>query len=172
MEGELKKVILDVPDFPKKGIIFKDVTPIFRDEKVFSKLIDYIAERYSGKGINRIACMESRGFILGAPLSIKMGASFIPVRKPGKLPRETYKEEYELEYGTDALEIHKDAVGKGDKVLIIDDLLATGGTAAATAKLIEKTGAEIVEIAFVIELDFLKGRGKLDKYNVFSIVHY
>ena len=172
MEEKLKKVILDVPDFPKKGIIFKDLTPIFADTKVFSELVDHLAEKYKAEGITSIAGIESRGFIIGAPLAVKMGVPFFPVRKPGKLPRETYKEEYELEYGTDALEIHKDACGKGDKVLIIDDLLATGGTVRAVADLIKAQGAEIIGIAFIIELVDLKGRDKLKEYPIVSLVEF
>ncbi len=172
MEKQLRKAVLDVPDFPKKGIIFKDLTPVFKDKKVFKKLIDFLAKRYKGKGITTVVSVEARGFLLGAPLAYKLGASLVPVRKPGKLPRQVYKQEYALEYGTDTLEIHTDAIAKGEKVLIIDDVLATGGTVGAVTKLVEKCGGRIVELAFMIELDFLKGREKLKPYKVYSILHY
>ena len=172
MEKELKKVIMDVPDFPKKGIIFKDLTPIFTDEKLFKKLIKGIAKRYKGKEIDKILCVEARGFLFGAPLACEMGVALVPVRKPGKLPRMTYKVEYDLEYGKDALEIHRDAIKKGDNVLIVDDLLATGGTVGAVTKLVEKCGGKVFELAFVVELDFLKGREKLKGHKIFSVVHY
>ena len=172
MEKQIKKVIKDVVDFPKKGIIFKDVTPVFADSAIFKKLINTLAKRYSGKKIDAIVGVESRGFIIGAPLAYKLGLPFVPVRKPGKLPRETYKEEYALEYGTNTLEIHKDALKKGGKVIVVDDLLATGGTMEASAKLAERCGAKVAEMVFVVELDFLKGREKLKDYKVFSIVHY
>ncbi|MCX7698619.1 MAG: adenine phosphoribosyltransferase [Candidatus Goldbacteria bacterium] len=172
MEKKLKSVIRDVPDFPKKGIIFKDLTPIFKDKKLFKSLIDYLYKRYKNKKPDAIVAIESRGFIIGAPLAYKLGVPFIPARKPGKLPRETYKVTYSLEYGEDALEIHKDALKQDDKVLIIDDLLATGGTANAVASLVEMANAKVMEIAFIVELDFLKGREKLKGRKVFSIVHY
>jgi adenine phosphoribosyltransferase len=172
MENEIKKAILDVPDFPKKGIIFKDLTPIFEDKNLFKKLIRNIAKRYKGKKIDKIVCVEARGFLFGAPLAYEMGTALVPVRKPGKLPRMTHRVEYDLEYGKDALEIHQDAIKPGDNVLIIDDLLATGGTVGAVAKLVEKCGGKVFELAFVVELDFLKGRDKLKNYTIFSIVHY
>jgi len=172
MEKQIKKVIKDVVDFPKKGIIFKDVTPVFSDAAIFKKLINTLAKRYSGKKIDAIVGVESRGFIIGAPLAYKLGLPFVPVRKPGKLPRETYKEEYALEYGTNTLEIHKDALKKGNKVIVVDDLLATGGTMEASARLAERCGAKVAEMVFVVELDFLKGREKLNDYKVYSIVHY
>ena len=172
MENKIKEAIIDVKDFPKPGIIFKDLTPVFGHPEVFSELINVFAERYKGKGITRIAGVESRGFVLGAPLAYKMGISFIPVRKPGKLPREVFSVEYELEYGTDKLEIHRDALEKGEKVLIIDDLLATGGTASATAKLIELAGGTVAEMAFIVELGFLNGREKLKGREVFAVVKY
>lgn len=172
MEKKLKSVIKDVPDFPKQGIIFKDLTPIFKDRKIFKSLIDYLYKRYKNKKLDAIVAIESRGFIIGAPLAYKLGVPFIPARKPGKLPRETYKVTYSLEYGTDGLEMHKDALNKGDKVLIIDDLLATGGTANAVASIVEQAEAKVFEIAFVVELDFLNGRKKLQRRKVFSIVHY
>jgi len=172
MEKKLKSVIKDVPDFPKKGIIFKDLTPIFKDKKVFKSLINYFYKRYKSKKIDAIVAIESRGFIIGSPLAYKLGVPFIPARKPGKLPRETYKVTYSLEYGEDSLEMHRDALNKGDSVLIVDDLLATGGTANAVASLVEKAQANVFEIAFIVELDFLKGREKLKNRKDFSIVHY
>lgn len=172
MEKELKKIIKDVPDFPKQGIIFKDLTPVFQNKKVFKNTIDFLYKKFKNKKIDKIVCVEARGFLIGAPLAFKLGVGLVPVRKPGKLPRETYKVEYSLEYGTDALEIHKDAISKGEKILIVDDLLATGGTVGAVAELVEKAGGKVTGIAFIVELDFLKGREKLKKYKIFSIVHY
>jgi adenine phosphoribosyltransferase len=168
MEKELKKAILDVPDFPKKGVIFKDFTPVLKDKKLFARLVDSLAKRYKSRKIDAIVCMEARGFLLGAPLAYKLKAALIPVRKPGKLPRKVYSQTYAL----DSLEIHADAISQGDNVVIIDDVLATGGTAQAVVKLVEKCGAKINEIAFVIELDFLKGREKLKGSKVFSVIHY
>jgi adenine phosphoribosyltransferase len=172
MEKKLKKAVLDVPDFPKKGIIFKDFTPVLKDAKLFASLIDSLAKRYKSKKIDAIVCMEARGFLLGAPLAYRLKCALVPVRKPGKLPRKVYSQEYALEYGTDSLEIHADALSKGDNVVILDDVLATGGTAGAVVKLVEKCGAKIKELAFVIELDFLKGREKLASNKVFSVIHY
>jgi adenine phosphoribosyltransferase len=172
MEKVLKRVIIDVKDYPKPGIIFKDITGIFKDKKVFRAVINLLYKRYKAKKIDAIMAIESRGYIFGAPLAYKLGVPLIPARKPGKLPREVYKVEYALEYGKDALEIHKDALEAGQKVLVIDDLLATGGTAGAGAKLVEMSGASVAELCFVIELDFLKGREKLKGYKVFSMVHY
>jgi adenine phosphoribosyltransferase len=172
MEKMLKKVILDVKDFPKPGIVFKDITGIFKDKKVFKALINFLHKRYKNKKIDAIVAIESRGYIFGAPLAYKLGVPFIPARKPGKLPRPAFKVEYALEYGKDALEIHKDALEAGQNVLVIDDLLATGGTAGAGAKLVETAGAKVAELCFIIELDFLKGREKLKGYKSFSIVHY
>jgi adenine phosphoribosyltransferase len=172
MEKLLRKMIADVPDFPKKGVIFKDLTPLFNDKKAFKKLIDTLAKRYKNKGISAVVCVEARGFLIGAPLAYKIGAGLVPVRKPGKLPRQTYKQEYALEYGTDALEIHRDAIKPGQKVIILDDVLATGGTMGAVVKLVETCGGKISEIAFVIELDFLKGAEKLKPNKIYSMVHY
>ncbi len=172
MYEELKKVIREVPDFPKKGILFYDITTLLKDAPSFKKVIDIFKERYENKGIDKIAAIESRGFIFGAALSYVLKKPFIPVRKPDKLPAETVKKEYSLEYGTDAIEIHKDAIEEGDKVLIIDDLLATGGTAKAVVDLIKEMGGEVRSIAFVIELTFLKGREKLKDIDIFSILKY
>jgi adenine phosphoribosyltransferase len=172
MEKELKKAILDIPDFPKKGVIFKDITPVLQDKKLFVKLVDSLAKRYKTKKIDAVVCVDARGFLIGAPLAYKLKASLIPVRKPGKLPRAVYSQEYALEYGTDSLEMHRDAVKKGDNVLIVDDVLATGGTAGAAAKLIEKSGGNIEEICFIMALDFLNGGQKLKSYKTFSLIHY
>ena len=172
MEKLLKKTVVDVLDFPKKGIIFKDLTPVLKDKKVFKKLIDVLYKRYKTRKIDKVVCVEARGFLIGAPLAYKLGAGLVPVRKPGKLPRDRFKKEYALEYGTDALEIHKDAIDKGDRVLLLDDVLATGGTVAAVISLLENFDCKLEEVAFVMELDFLKGRKKLGKNKVFSVVHY
>lgn len=169
---QLKKLIREVPDFPKKGILFYDITTLLRDKTGFARLIDLFSEHYIGKHIDLILGMEARGFIFGPALAYRLNAGFVPVRKPGKLPAATYRVEYELEYGSNALEIHKDAIEPGQRVLIVDDLLATGGTAVATAKLVSSLGGEIAGMAFVVELDFLKGREKLGAYEVFSLLHY
>jgi adenine phosphoribosyltransferase len=169
---DLKSFIRDVPDFPKKGIVFKDITPLLQNPKAFQTVIEQLAERYQNKGLKAVVAMESRGFIFGAPLAVRLGISFVPVRKPGKLPHKTHQETYDLEYGKDTLEIHQDAVNKGDKVLILDDVLATGGTAAATVRLVEKAGGEVAEAAFIIHLSFLNGQDKLKSTPFFSIIHY
>ena len=169
---QLKKLIREVPDFPKKGILFYDITTLLRDKTGFARLIDLFSENYIGKQIDLVLGMEARGFIFGPALAYRLNAGFVPVRKPGKLPAATYRVEYELEYGSNALEIHKDAIEPGQRVLIVDDLLATGGTAVATAKLASSLGGEIAGLAFVVELDFLKGREKLSGYEVFSLLHY
>lgn len=172
MEKLLKKAIVDVPDFPKKGILFKDLMPVFADAKLFKKLVAFMAKRYKGKKIDAVVCCEARGYLIGAPLAEKLGAALVPVRKPGKLPRETYKVSYDLEYGSNTLELQKGDLKKGAKVLLVDDLLATGGTIAAAAELVEKAGAKVTELAFIVELDFLKGRDKLKGRKIWSIVHY
>jgi len=169
---ELKKLIREVPDFPKKGILFYDITTLLKDKPGFARLIDVLAENYAGQKIDLVLGMEARGFIFAPVLAYRLNAGFVPVRKPGKLPAETVNVSYDLEYGSNTLEIHRDAIRKGQRVLIVDDLLATGGTAAATAELASRLGAEIAGLAFVVELDFLKGREKLAKYNVFSLLHY
>jgi adenine phosphoribosyltransferase len=169
---QLKKLIREVPDFPKKGILFYDITTLLKDKTGFAQLIDLFSEHYIGKQIDLILGMEARGFIFGPALAYRLNAGFVPVRKPGKLPAVTVKVEYELEYGSNALEVHTDAVQKGQRVLIVDDLLATGGTAEATARLVKSLGGEIAGLAFVVELDFLNGRDKLKPYNVFSLLHY
>jgi adenine phosphoribosyltransferase len=168
----IRKAIRDIPDFPRPGIVFKDITPLLGDGPLFAKTIDVLAERYRDQKIDMVLGIESRGFIVGAALAYKLGAGFCVVRKPGKLPYDTHSASYELEYGTDSLEIHIDAIAQHARVLIVDDLIATGGTAAATAQLVSKLGGEVVECAFVIELSFLKGRDKLQPYGVFSLVQY
>ena len=168
----LKNLIREVPDFPKKGILFYDITTLLKDKTGFAQLIDLFSEHYIGQQIDLILGMEARGFIFGPALAYRLNAGFVPVRKPGKLPAATVKVEYELEYGSNTLEVHTDAVQKGQRVLIVDDLLATGGTAEATARLVKSLGGEIAGLAFVVELDFLNGREKLKPYNVFSLLHY
>lgn len=169
---EIREIIRNVPDFPKKGIQFKDITTLTKDGKSFAKVIDLFDKKFGDKNIDVIVGIESRGFIFGGALAYKWGIGFVPVRKPGKLPAEKIREEYELEYGTDALEIHTDSILKGQRVLIIDDLLATGGTISATVNLIERLGGEITGMAFVIELSFLHGREKVHKYNIVTLVDY
>lgn len=162
MPAELiKSKIRDIKDFPREGIVFKDITTVLRDPEAFKHAVELLAEHYKKQKIDYIAGIEARGFIFGSALAYKMGIGFIPIRKPGKLPAKTERETYELEYGTDSLEIHTDAVEPGKRVLIVDDLLATGGTAEAALKLVKKIGGVIVGMAFVVELEFLKGREKL-----------
>jgi adenine phosphoribosyltransferase len=168
----LKKLIREVPDFPKKGILFYDITTLLKDKRGFAMLIDALAEHYINKDVDLVLGMEARGFIFAPALAYRLNAGFVPVRKPGKLPAATAKYAYALEYGTNTLEIHKDAIQPGQNVLIVDDLLATGGTAEATTKLAASLGAKIAGLSFVVELDFLKGRDKLKGYDVFSLLHY
>ena len=170
--ASLRRAIRDIPDFPKPGIVFKDITPLLANGTLFAKTIDLLAERYQGQAVDTVLGIESRGFIIGAALAYKLGAGFSVVRKPGKLPYETHSASYELEYGSDALEIHIDAISSGARVVIADDLIATGGTAAATARLVGKLGGTVVECAFVIELSFLNGREKLKPYGVYSLIQY
>ncbi|MFZ1977850.1 MAG: adenine phosphoribosyltransferase [Bacteroidota bacterium] len=164
--------IRSVPDFPKPGINFKDITTLLKDSKAFTAAVEELYRIYKNKQIDKIACIESRGFILGSPLAIKLGAGFIPIRKKGKLPAETVREEYALEYGTDSIEIHKDAIVSGERILLHDDLLATGGTMQAAVRIVQKLGGKIVGISFLIELEFLKGREKLIPFDVQSIIKY
>lgn len=170
--NSLKSKIRDVPDFPKEGIVFKDITPLLQDGNAFRSAVDAIAGRFASKEIDLIVGAESRGFIFGAALAYKLGVGFVPARKPGKLPHKTHRAEYVLEYGLDSLEMHQDAVAHGEKVLVVDDLLATGGTAKAKCDLVEMLGGKVVGVAFVIELSFLKGREKLKGYDVFSLINY
>src|SRR4051812_14450954 len=168
----LKDHIRDIPDFPKPGVVFKDITPLLADVDAFRFAVDAIADHFAGNEVDKVLGVEARGFIVAAPVAYRFGAGFVPVRKAGKLPWEIEKEEYELEYGTDLLEIHRDAVGAGERVLVIDDVLATGGTAAATVRLAEKLGAQVTGLGFVIELAFLHGRDRLPSQDLVSLVAY
>jgi len=172
MAVNLEKYIREVPDFPKKGIGFKDITTLLKDAEGFKMAVDQLAEQLKDVKIDAIAVIESRGFTFGSALAYKLGTGLLLVRKPGKLPAPTIRQEYVLEYGTDALEIHQDAIAPGQNILIVDDLLATGGTALAVAKLVKQLEGKVVAIAFVVELDFLKGREKLKEYKIISLVHY
>lgn len=168
---ELSSLIRDIHDFPKEGIVFKDITPLLASPEGFRQSIDTIADAYADAGITKVLGAEARGFIFGGALAYRLGAGFVPARKPGKLPWDTTSHEYELEYGTDSLEVHTDAVGPGDIVLIVDDVLATGGTAAAKAALVSKMGASVAGFAFLIELDFLAGREKLGAQRIITLIH-
>jgi len=168
----LKNFIRDVPDFPKPGILFKDITPLLKDAQALKEAVTLLAQQYEGQRIDFVAGIESRGFIFATAVAIRLGAGFIPVRKKGKLPHKTRQVTYDLEYGQDTLEIHEDAVTSGDRVLIVDDLLATGGTAGAVADLLEASGAHIVSAAFLVELEFLNGRKKMRDIPVHSLIHY
>lgn len=172
MMERLKQKIRDVPDFPKPGIVFKDITPLLADVRSFQLVIDTFAKRYADKSVDTVVAVESRGFIFGAALAYRIDAAFVPVRKKGKLPFKTEAVEYDLEYGKDRIEVHQDAVHPGSRVLVIDDVLATGGTAKATCDLVERVGGKIVECAFVIELGFLNGREKLKGREIFSLIQY
>jgi len=169
---DLAQMIRDVPDFPVKGILFKDITTLIKDPAAFREAVDRMAAPYEGMEIDLVAAIESRGFIFGAPLAYKLGAGFVPVRKPNKLPAETISASYTLEYGTNTLEMHKDAIRPGQRVLLVDDLLATGGSAKAAATLIEQLGGKVVGVAFLIDLTFLKGVEKLKDYDVFSVIQF
>lgn len=167
---DIQSLIRDIPDFPKPGIIFKDITPLLQSATGLKRTLDALAAPFIDQGITAVVGMESRGFIFGVPVAERLGVGFVPVRKPGKLPAATVSEEFTLEYGTDTLEIHQDALTSKDKVLVIDDLLATGGTAGATVKLIEKLGAKVTAMGFVIELSFLKGRDRLENVDIHSLL--
>ncbi len=169
---ELKNYIRSVKDFPKEGIVFRDITTLLKDPSALRYTVNALLDFTFDTKIDKVAGIESRGFIFGALLAERLGSGFIPIRKPGKLPAEKEKESYQLEYGTDSIEIHKDAIKKGDRVLLHDDLLATGGTAQAACRLIEKLGGQVVQASFVIELTFLNGRDKLNKYDVRSLIKY
>jgi adenine phosphoribosyltransferase len=168
---ELERYIRTVKDFPKPGIGFKDITTLLKEPQVFSRAVDLMAAHFSQKHVQKIVGIESRGFIFGAPLALQLGAGFVPARKPKKLPAAVLREEYQLEYGTDAVEMHQDAIAQGENVVIIDDLLATGGTAHAVSRLVERLGGKLVGFAFLIELDFLHGRQKLADYDILSLIH-
>jgi len=168
----LEAHIRNIPDFPEPGIQFKDITPLVKEPAMLRLAVNQLIYPFLGTNITAVAGMEARGFIFGSLAAWELGVGFIPLRKPGKLPYDVQTMSYDLEYGSASLEIHTDAVGEGDRVLLIDDLIATGGTAAASCDLIEKLGAEVAACAFVVELDFLKGRDKLEKYNIHSLIHY
>ncbi len=172
MSNELKKYIRSVKDFPKQGIVFRDITTLLIDPVAIKLTIGKLFELSKDKDINKVVGIESRGFMFGTMLAEKLGAGFVPVRKPGKLPAKTIRESYQLEYGTDSIEMHEDAIKPGDRVLLHDDLLATGGTASAACKLIEKLGGKIMQLSFLIELDFLNGRDKLNNYEIYSLINY
>lgn len=164
--------IRNIPDFPKKGIVFRDITTLLKDPKALKNAVNLLTKRYENSKIDKIVCIESRGFILGSALAVSLGAGFVPVRKKGKLPAEVIREQYALEYGTDVIEMHMDAIQPGERILLHDDLLATGGTMCAAIKLVEKLNANIVGISFLIELSFLNGRDNLNKYDIYSLVNY
>jgi adenine phosphoribosyltransferase len=169
---DLRDYIRDVPDFPRPGIVFKDITPLMADPAAFAATIDRLAEHFAGWPIDAVAAAEARGFVFGAPLALRLGVGFIPIRKPGKLPAATLSVEYQLEYGRDVLHVHSDALAPGRRILLLDDVLATGGTIRACQDLIAKAGATVAACAFVVELDVLTGRERLDKTDVFSLVRY
>lgn len=169
---DLKHIIRDIPDFPKKGIIFKDITTLLQDAKSYQRMVDLLAHRYIGQKIDKVVGVEARGFIIGSVLAYKLGAGVVLVRKPGKLPSETFSKTYQLEYGSDTLEMHKDAIKPGEKVLIADDLLATGGTMSAVVDMVNQLGGEIVECCFMTELTFLEGRKRLPEGKVYSLLQF
>ena len=168
----IKNAIRRIPDFPKKGIVFRDITTLWKDQSVLRMTVDAIYEHYSGQRVDKVLGIEARGFVFGALLAERFGVGFIPARKPGKLPSEKITERYQLEYSVDGLEMHKDSVSPGDHVLVVDDLMATAGTAVAVVKMVEALGGVVIGVAFVVELAFLHGRDKLAKYDTFSIVQY
>ena len=170
--ARLKDLIRDIPDFPKAGVVFKDITPLLADPEGFSLVIDNLVARFAGLGITKVVGIEARGFIIAAPVAHRLGAGFVPVRKVGKLQWQVEAEAYELEYGTGLLELHSDAVDIDEQILIVDDVLATGGTAAATVRLIERLGAKVAGLGFVIELGFLNGRRQLPGRDILSLLHY
>ncbi|MFH1038500.1 MAG: adenine phosphoribosyltransferase [PVC group bacterium] len=169
---DLRNAIRDIPDFPEKGVIFKDITTLLKEGRLFRESVDLMADGFAGKGIDLVVCVEARGFIFGSALAYKLGAGVVPVRKEGKLPHKTRKVSYSLEYGSATVEIHEDAVAPGSRVLIVDDLLATGGTLAAAVDLVRQHGGIIEAVAVLIELDFLNGREKLKDVPVWSLIHY
>lgn len=172
MNESLLATIRSVPDFPKKGIIFRDITTLLKNATAFSSAVDMLYDRYKGSQVQKVVGIESRGFIVGSVLAYRLGVGFVPIRKPGKLPAPTFRQDYALEYGTDAIEIHKDALARGERVLLHDDLLATGGTMGAACKLVEQLGGTIVGISFLIELSFMNGRKNLGSYDIFSLLNY
>jgi adenine phosphoribosyltransferase len=169
---DLDSKIRTIPNFPKKGIMFKDITTVLKDAEALAYCVDTFYKKYKNKGITKVIGIESRGFIIGTALAYRLGAGFVPIRKPGKLPAETIRQEYQLEYGTDAIEIHKDAISNGEIVLLHDDVLATGGTMEAACKMVNQLGGVIVGLSFLIELSFLNPRKKLDDYEIFALLNY
>ncbi|MGH9466865.1 MAG: adenine phosphoribosyltransferase [Terriglobales bacterium] len=168
----LKRYIREVPDFPKPGILFYDITTLLKQAAPFARLVNTLAEHYADRKIDLVAGIEARGFIFGPALAYRLGTGFVPIRKPGKLPAEVASVEYSLEYGSDRIEVHRDAIAAGERVLIVDDLIATGGTAAASAQLVEQLGGVVAGLAFIVELTFLHGRDKLGRYDVLSLLRY
>lgn len=171
-DSYFKALIRDIPDFPEPGVVFKDITPLLGNAEAFYQAVAGIGQNYEGDRVTKVAGVEARGFILAAPVALHLQAGFVPIRKPGKLPHETANQSYQLEYGTDTIEVHRDAFGPGDRVLIIDDVLATGGTAAAAVNLIAKLGADVVGVGVLVELGFLHGRDQLPATELFSLVRY
>jgi adenine phosphoribosyltransferase len=169
---ELRKRVRTVPDFPKEGILYYDVTPLLKDPKALQRIMDYFSIRFKGRKIDKVVGIESRGFIFGATMAYMLGVGFVPIRKPNKLPAETERIDYALEYGTDSLEIHKDSISPGEKILLVDDILATGGTARAAIQLVENLGGEIIECAFLIGVNKLNGKERLKEYNMFTMLEY
>ena len=169
---DLAKLIRDVPDFPVEGILFKDITTLLQNATAFREAVDALAARFADYRIDEVVAIESRGFVFGAPLAYKLGAGFVPVRKPGKLPAKTISVEYSLEYGTNVLEVHVDAIAPGQRVLLVDDLLATGGSARAAVELVQRLGGVVVGAAFLVELEFLQGAKKLEGYDTFSLIRF
>jgi adenine phosphoribosyltransferase len=168
----LASLVRDVPDFPIEGILFKDITTLIRDADAFREAVDWMTDQYAESNVDLVAAIEARGYIFGAPVAYNLGVGFAPIRKPGKLPAEIISESYELEYGTNSLEIHADGIEPGQRVLVVDDLLATGGSARAAIRLVERLGGLVVGVAFLIELDFLHGRDMLEGYDVRSLINY
>lgn len=171
-DGELRALIRDIPDFPQPGVVFKDITPLLGDAVAFATVVDRLAEHFAGRRVDKVVGIEARGFVVAAPVAHRLAAGLVPVRKPGKLPWTTQAEEYDLEYGTDQLEVHQDAVAPGDRVVIVDDVLATGGTAAAAARLVDAIGGEVVGLGFLLELGFLGGRDRLRGRDHVSLLVY
>ncbi|QQG48571.1 MAG: adenine phosphoribosyltransferase [archaeon] len=172
LDREVRAAVRNIPDYPKKGVSFKDLTTLWKDAKLSRRVTKALEDRWKGKRVDKVVGIEARGFIVGAPLADRMGVGFVPARKVGKLPGKKVSMNYELEYGRQGLEVHSDAISKGEKVLVVDDLLATGGTARAAAKLVERMGGKVVGFAFVTELTYLKGREKLEGYEVYSLAKY
>jgi adenine phosphoribosyltransferase len=171
-DGVLRSLIRDVPDFPEPGVLFKDITPLLADAEAFALVVDRLSEHFVGRHIDKVVGVEARGFVLAAPVAHRLGAGLVPVRKPGKLPWDTHAATYDLEYGSDRLEVHQDAVAPGERVVVVDDVLATGGTAAATAELVETLGGEVVGLGFLIELAFLGGAARLEGRDLVALLTY